>query len=644
MAESQVNRASRKRSHVTLTNDAPLQGEDAIVVGERICESAAKRSELLSGIQNTEGLAELPRSISPADVRLWQAACIFASDPPTEELVRVLKVADALGDTDIDNWTNTLSTRVLSTTWTNTNDADEMVGSLLLLPNHLLQAVLARCITTSGHSYKELAPKLPLTLHRPLLAAAITSGHTSIAVGDAGMPACAFLDRLESTPLPAPGLRELLADPSLSITPTAAALFARACCAHTTLTSLHLTHHYMPPAALRALGSGLALSPPPALDSLRLHFDLQPSAAVALAECLRPLSALVTLGARMRLPVGTPVTTTPIQSYSYLAAAPVVLPCLQKLRLQERHDGGPAASTSSHLGLVARMFSTPALVQLLLTSSAADASDHFAAAIGHHSTIRCLILSARFQDTQQGVSPAWAALRLPSLIQVHIQSPCARAPLALASRLATAIAPSVTALGVKPLHHIVATWVSQDMGRDDAALQRSWCDFMASAARCDRLRELKLWRLGHRDPEHRFSRALVSALTALTALTLIRLQAESKHTRVRAQLNAAAFFGALHTLPALRALYLCSGSGRLSFDSTAVAWEGLVGLPGLHRLGLTFHGVELPTAAALMPQLPALTSLELRPQVFIAANETRDEFQAQFPAVTIHEWKLPTGW
>lgn len=89
---SREARGSRKRSHVTLTTEATLLGGDSVIIGERVCETAAKRSELLSGLGNTEGLAQLPGHLSPADVRLWEAACTFKSDLTIEEVVRALKV------------------------------------------------------------------------------------------------------------------------------------------------------------------------------------------------------------------------------------------------------------------------------------------------------------------------------------------------------------------------------------------------------------------------------------------------------------------------------------------------------------------------------------------------------------------------
>lgn len=66
--------------------------EGCVVIGERIRAEASHRSNLLSGLGNTQGLANLPAGVSREDFNLWQTACATGCKPSTEELAIVLKV------------------------------------------------------------------------------------------------------------------------------------------------------------------------------------------------------------------------------------------------------------------------------------------------------------------------------------------------------------------------------------------------------------------------------------------------------------------------------------------------------------------------------------------------------------------------
>ena len=94
-------RKVQRRGHVTLTEH--FNGIDApgahVLVGGRIRPEARQRSDLLSGIGNTDGIAALPNEISPDELHLWQAACVVGREPSTAELVTVLKVSDQHGKT-----------------------------------------------------------------------------------------------------------------------------------------------------------------------------------------------------------------------------------------------------------------------------------------------------------------------------------------------------------------------------------------------------------------------------------------------------------------------------------------------------------------------------------------------------------------
>ena len=63
-----------------------------VLVGDRLRLQATVRSDLLSGIRNTSGVACLPGNISAEDLQLWQAACLVCYEPSTSECVTILKV------------------------------------------------------------------------------------------------------------------------------------------------------------------------------------------------------------------------------------------------------------------------------------------------------------------------------------------------------------------------------------------------------------------------------------------------------------------------------------------------------------------------------------------------------------------------
>ena len=66
--------------------------DTCVLVGDRLRLQASVRSDLLSGIRNTSGVASLPGNISAVDIQLWQAACLVSCQPSTTECVTILKV------------------------------------------------------------------------------------------------------------------------------------------------------------------------------------------------------------------------------------------------------------------------------------------------------------------------------------------------------------------------------------------------------------------------------------------------------------------------------------------------------------------------------------------------------------------------
>lgn len=86
-----------RRSLVALTEETTDENstEHSIVIGHCLRQEAAVRSDVLSGIGDTEGLATLPGLLSPEDIQLWQAACVVECHLSTTELVTVAKVRSA---------------------------------------------------------------------------------------------------------------------------------------------------------------------------------------------------------------------------------------------------------------------------------------------------------------------------------------------------------------------------------------------------------------------------------------------------------------------------------------------------------------------------------------------------------------------
>lgn len=92
--------ACRKRSHVVLAGElqdlASNGSGHAVVAGRCISREGLKRSRLLSGLGDTEGLAPLPGNISPEDIKMWDTAVLFNTKLCPDELVAVLKVRHRL--------------------------------------------------------------------------------------------------------------------------------------------------------------------------------------------------------------------------------------------------------------------------------------------------------------------------------------------------------------------------------------------------------------------------------------------------------------------------------------------------------------------------------------------------------------------
>lgn len=88
--------ACQKMSHVVLAEhlqDLAVNGSGhAVVAGSCISPEAVKRSRLLSGLGDTQGLAPLPGGITFEDIKLWEAACLSDLELSADELATVLQV------------------------------------------------------------------------------------------------------------------------------------------------------------------------------------------------------------------------------------------------------------------------------------------------------------------------------------------------------------------------------------------------------------------------------------------------------------------------------------------------------------------------------------------------------------------------
>lgn len=82
-----------KETLVTLTEEMPeVDDSTSVVIGNLVRSDVACRSDVLSGVRNTNGLAGLPGHLRPEDVHLWQTACLVDCEPSTAQLITILKV------------------------------------------------------------------------------------------------------------------------------------------------------------------------------------------------------------------------------------------------------------------------------------------------------------------------------------------------------------------------------------------------------------------------------------------------------------------------------------------------------------------------------------------------------------------------
>lgn len=89
-----MNDLEKRVSFVALTEESAegTPADSAVIIGNHVRPEAAGRSDMLSGVSSTQGLAGLPGQLRPEDVHLWQTACLVDCEPSTSQLSTILKV------------------------------------------------------------------------------------------------------------------------------------------------------------------------------------------------------------------------------------------------------------------------------------------------------------------------------------------------------------------------------------------------------------------------------------------------------------------------------------------------------------------------------------------------------------------------
>eukprot|EP00892_Ulva_mutabilis_P002514 jgi/Ulvmu1/12263/UM086_0056.1 len=282
------------------------------------------------------------------DIQLWQTACVLHVKPRTHELVRILKVADVVGDTEAAHWVNELATHVNTTDWQQADATNTMLAALLQLPHHLLNAVLTACMTPE-HPLTAVLGRLPLPLLPNLIAAATAAASGSLHLPDGDRNA---LHALLTATIPSPGLLAFTLS-CLSMPTATAAVLARALAAHPALTSLdllrsasrarrtapvcraaHAAHVCRVPLAWSAAGPPHAGNPPPGqLWRLRRPRRL-PATPLGRHQARRP---------RLSRRSSWDCSVQPMAAWHQAVSSPAPLARLQELTFQE----GPAESRAA---------------------------------------------------------------------------------------------------------------------------------------------------------------------------------------------------------------------------------------------------------------------------------------------------------
>eukprot|EP00892_Ulva_mutabilis_P005623 jgi/Ulvmu1/3432/UM016_0051.1 len=606
-----------RRGCVALAESSELSGVDQhVIVGDCIRGDAAERSGLLSGIVNTDGLASLPAAIRPEDVQLWQAACVLVGEPSTEELITIIRVADALGDSKLSTWTHLLGRQAARTDWKQPELSDDMTYSLLSLPHHLLNDVLLTTMK-SVDSPCLLIPRLPFPLHSAILTTAIERDQ-QLLVPTAHTRS---FEVLATTALRPPGLVKLLISGSMfngadHATPkSAAALLARALAAHPSITQLRFANS-LPPQWLTELTACLAPATLPSLSTLEISVQALFGGSAAIARCLKCLPSLRTLSVNMQLDIDHEEQPQSLSTLRRSAACPAALTCLTELYLRVVRSGRRKIRTADAALLqLLPLLHAPALTRLALVTSAGRVSaDRLCFAIHRFTALQVLHVNAdiSWPHVVRPQSPREEKLP-PMLKSLEVCSVDAAAPLATAVTLVEMGATHVTQLSLRRPHEAFRAAAADGQ-------QRSPMDHVVQclALSLTRLPGLLTLRLEVLRPgmDLPSMARLAKGLSHLTALTELSLQSDHDawgDRRVQAQggpvLVEALLGHGLRQLQSLQRLRVCSALASELVDQPSHLLLTCAALRALTHLAFLVGEPDDPHPDYVLQQLPKFGSL-----------------------------------
>eukprot|EP00892_Ulva_mutabilis_P005624 jgi/Ulvmu1/3433/UM016_0052.1 len=579
--------------------------DQQLFVGECVSSDAAERSDLLAGLLQTDGLAALPATIQPEDVQLWQAACLLIGEPSTDELVTVIRVADALGDRQLCTWTELMGNRAFCTDWKDPAAADAMAYALLALPPHLLNATLRTVIGNVRYPRDawSLITDYPAPLH-PAIISAMVKRMLHVPADH-----CGILHALAAAAPPPPGLQELQVDdhrefPSIPMQPgdcfpeTSAAVLA-----HPSLTSLHFTSP-MQPQWLAKLAACLHPSALPGLCHFSLCVHARPGATATVTRCLKRLPSLSRLEVHMHLASDQEEQAASLSSLTRTAAPPAALTSLTELSLRVlthaapsgeggRGEGGVGVHAATTLLQLLPLLHAPALASLnLSTTSGRVSAEQLCFATRRLASIKHISIQSNFRALQSlsFLSQPRTERQMPALHSLDIQSNGFLSPYTLASELLAVTPTALTSLTLSPHWYGDEQHSTADMCGFTAQLPGSSLSNVLCRGGFSALRVLRLGGLcASLGPDN--SHNLAAALAHLTVLTQQAPQsdyelevARGTGAPPRAVLLAAPLATALPQLQSLQRLRLCGMTSSPLFDEPAVFLQSCSALGSLRHL------------------------------------------------------------
>lgn len=113
-----------------------------------------------------------------------------------------------LCDDDQSTWMDQMARRVINANWKDSQQSQDMLVNLLILPPHLLHRCLVACVPIQRcPRLSTLLDTLPRPLHHALIAAFAMAGPLDIQMTES------FLMLLGNTCIPAPGLQDAVIEP-----------------------------------------------------------------------------------------------------------------------------------------------------------------------------------------------------------------------------------------------------------------------------------------------------------------------------------------------------------------------------------------------------------------------------------------------